>query len=50
MVASRDTLRELAAQRAAINEILDARSIEARAAWELRWGRVQDEMISWADA
>lgn len=50
MTVSRETAAELARQRAEINRILNARQIAAAAAWEASWGRIQDELTSWADA
>ena len=50
MTVTRDTMEELARQRAEIDAILDSRRIAATAQWEASWGRMQDELTSWADA
>ena len=50
MTVTRDTTAVLARQRAEIDAILDSRRIAATAQWEASWGRMQDELTSWADA
>lgn len=50
MAVTVETMAVLAQQRAEIDAILDARRIAAQAQWERSWGRMQDELTSWADA
>ena len=50
MAVTVETMAVLAQQRAEIDAILNARRIAATAQWEASWGRMQDELTSWADA
>ena len=50
MTVTAETMAVLAQQRAEIDAILDARRLAALAQWEASWGRMQDELTSWADA
>ena len=50
MAVTVETMAVLAQQRAEIDAILDARRLAALAQWEASWGRMQDELTSWADA
>ena len=50
MAVTRETMAQVAQQRAEIDAILDSRRIAATAQWEASWGRMQDELTSWADA
>lgn len=50
MAVTSETMAVLARQRAEIDAILEARRLDALARWEESWGRVQDELTSWADA
>ena len=49
MAVTVETMAQVAQQRAEIDAILDSRRIAATAQWEASWGRMQDELTSWAE-